>query len=119
MGSGHTIKCNQALLNKGNHYNTFTGIFTVPQAGVYLLTFSFGVQHINDWTEVRLLVNNRKVVHSGVQVLGSPQRLTSGNTAIIRLNQGESVWLESQVDDSEVISGPHYRWTTFSGVLLY
>ena len=119
MGSGHTIKCNQVLLNDGNHYNTFTGIFTVPWTGVYLLTFNFGVEHINDWTEVRLLVNNRNVVHSGVQVLGSVQRLTSGNTAIIRLNQGESVWLESVKNDSEVISGPTWRWTTFSGALLY
>ena len=34
MGQGHHIICNQVLLNDGNHYNSFTGIFTVPQTGV-------------------------------------------------------------------------------------
>ena len=119
MGAGHTIKCNQVLLNDGNHYNSFTGIFTVPQTGVYLLTFSFGVEHINDVTEVRLVVNNREIVDAGAQAIGTLQRSTSGNTAIIKLNQGESVWIESLRQDSEVVSGQGYRWTTFSGVLLY
>ena len=119
MGVGHTIKCNQVLLNDGNHYNSFTGIFTVPQTGVYLLTFSFSISNINDHTEVRLLVNNREIVDAVGQVTGSYQRLSSSNTAILKLNQGESVWLESIINDSEVISGPNYRRTTFSGFLIY
>ena len=119
MGSGHTIKCNQIILNDGNHYSSFTGIFTVPQTGVYLLTFNFSAEHANDWTQVRLKVNNRETVDAAAQVTGSLQRVSAGNTAIIKLNQGEYVWLESQVDDSEVMKGSHYRWTTFSGVLLY
>ena len=119
IGPGHTIKCNQVLLNDGNHYNYFTGILTVPQTGVYLLTFSFGVQNTNHWTEVRLVVNNREIVDAVGQVLGTFQRSSSANTAMIRLNQGESVWLESIANDSEVVSTQGYRWTTFSGVLLY
>ena len=119
LGIGHTIKCNQVLLNEGNHYNTFTGIFTVPHTGIYLLTFNIGGEHINDLTQVRLMVNNRAIVDAAVQVLGSFQRVSSGNTAIIKLNIGESVWLESELKDSEAISGSRYRWTTFSGVLLY
>ena len=119
MGQGHHIICNQVLLNDGGHYNSFTGTFTVPQTGVYLLTFYFGVQHINDVTEIRLVVNNREIVDAEVQVLGTFQGSSSSNTAIIRLNQGESVWLENMLTDSEVISSPGYRYTTFSGVLLY
>ena len=119
MGAGHTIKCNQVLLNDGNYYNSFTGTFTVPQTGVYLLTFSFGIQYTNHWTEVRLVVNNREIVDAVGTVLGTFQRSSSANTAIIRLNQGESVWLENIANDSEVISEQGYRWTTFSGVLLY
>ena len=119
MGGGHTVKCNQVLLNDGNHYNSFTGIFTVPETGVYLLTFSFGVRDINDVTHIRLVVNNREIVDAAGEVTGTSQRSSSSNTAIIKLNQGESVWLESIVTDSEVISGPSFRWTSFSGVLLY
>ena len=119
MGSGHTIKCNQVLLNDGNHYNNFTGIFTVPQTGVYLLTFSFGVQHAPDKTSVRLVVNNREIVDATGQVLGTWQRSSSSNTAIIRLNLDESVWLENIITGSEVVSMQGYRYTTFSGVRLY
>ena len=119
MGKGHHIICNQVLSNEGNHYNSLTGTFTVPQTGIYLLTFNFGVQQINDVAEVRLVVNNREIVDAGAQAIGTLQRSTSGNTAIIKLNQGESVWIESLRQDSEVASGQGYRWTTFSGVLLY
>ena len=119
MGTGHTIKCNQVLLNDGNHYNAFTGTFTVPQTGVYLLTFNFAVVHVNDLTQVQLMVNNREIVDAAGQVTGTTQRISSGNTAIIKLNQGESVWLKSIQSDSEVVSYPSFRWTTFSGVFLY
>ena len=121
MGQGHHIICNQVLLNDGNHYNYLTGIFTVPQTGVYLLTFSFGVRTTNDdWTEVRLVVNNREIVDAAVQMTGSvSHREASGNTAIIQLTQGESVWLENMQPDSEISSGAAWRFTTFSGVLLY
>ena len=119
MGKGHHIICNQVLLNEGNHYNSLTGTFTVPQTGIYLLTFNFGVQQINDVTEVRVVVNNREIVDAGAQVIGTLQRSTSGNTAIIKLNQGESVCIESLRQESEIVSGQGYRWTKFSGVLLY
>ena len=119
MGGGNTIKCNQVLLNDGNHYNAFTGIFTVPQTGIYLLTFSFGVQTINDYTKVRLVVNNKDIVDAVGQLRGSSEYSMAGNTAIIKLTQGESVWLENLNNDSEVVSGSGFRWTTFSGVLLY
>ena len=121
MGIGHHIICNQVLLNDGNHYNKFTGTFTVPQTGVYLLTFNFGVaNNHDDWTEVSLVVNNREIVDAAVQMTGSfIHREASGNTAIIKLNQGESVWLENRQTGGEISSGATWRFTTFSGVLLY
>ena len=119
MGRGHHIICNQVLLNDGNHYNIFTGIFTVPQTGVYLLTYNIGAEHNNHWTQVRLMVNNRPIADAIVQVTGTQQKVSAGSTALIKLNQGESVWLENSQRDSEVMSGSYYRWTTFSGLLLY
>ena len=119
MGTGHTIKCNKVLLNDGNHYNAFTGTFTVPQTGVYLLTFNFDIWTSYGSTRVRLVVNNREIVDATGTVKASSKDLMSGNTAIIKLNQGESVWLENELNNGEVVSGSHYRWTTFSGVLLY
>ena len=119
MGPGHTVKCDRVILNDGNGYSPITGIFTVPQTGVYLLTFNFGIWSINDFTEINLVVNNQNLVDATGQVKSVRHRETSGNTVITHLDQGDSVWLESQQQDSEVISNPFYRWTTFSGVLLY
>ena len=94
LRNGSKIKCNKVLLNDGNQYSIFTRIFTVPQTGVYLLTFNFGVQYVDDWTEVRLVVNNRDIVGAVVEVKGqsSTERKTSGNTAIVNLIQGDFVW---------------------------
>ena len=40
LSIGHVIKFDQILLNDGNGYNKYTGVFTVPTSGVYLLTYS-------------------------------------------------------------------------------
>ena len=43
-----------------------------------------------------------------------------GNTAIVLVNENESVWLETYDNlDGEVLSDSYSRMTTFSGVLLY
>ena len=39
LAPGHTLKCDQIIINDGNAYSQYTGVFTVPQTGVYLLTF--------------------------------------------------------------------------------
>lgn len=48
MGIGHTVKCDKVLLNEGNNYSPFTGVFTAPQTGVYLLTFSIAAYNNGD-----------------------------------------------------------------------
>ena len=120
MGNGHTIKLDQVLLNDGNGYNAFTGIFTVPRSGVYLLTFTINVYNKDFKTEVRLVKNNLNIIDAVAWPTGQGHDTMGGNSALIRLTQGEAVWLENyhQVD-SEIISNTGYRYTAFSGVLLY
>ena len=120
MGVGHTIKCDQVLLNDGNSYSPFTGAFTAPSSGVYLLTFNIAVYDENARTLVKLVMNNSNIVDAAAISVGSSHDVMGGNTAIIRLNQGEAVWLEIYDGiNSEARSYPAYRFTTFSGVLLY
>ena len=45
---GHTIRCDQMILNDGNGYNSHTGIFTVRVTGVYLFTFSIAIRDPGD-----------------------------------------------------------------------
>lgn len=54
------------------------------------------------------------------RVIGGNHDVMGGNTAIVRLTQGESVWLEIyQNNDMELVSPTDLRWTTFSGVFLF
>ena len=119
MVSGHTIKCDQVLLNDGNSYSPFTGEFTAPISGVYLLTFNIALYDVNMKTSVKLVKNNVNIVDASVQSLGSSHDEMGGNTAILRLDQGDAVWLKNDGAEGEARSHIAYRFTTFSGVLLY
>ena len=119
LALGHTIKCDQIIINDGNAYSQYTGVFTVPVTGVYLLTFNFDVWDVHRYEWIRLVVNNRNIVDATADGFNGSNM--SGNTAILKLTQGENVWLESyQSPDGEVLSpGTYAKLTRFSGVLLY
>ena len=120
LNSGYTIKCDQVLLNDGNAYSPYTGAFTVPETGVYLLTMSINAFHNGHKNHVKLVSNNRNIVDAIVWVVDSDHHVMGGNTAIVRLNSGEKIWLEIYSNGgSELYSKGDYRWVTFSGVLLY
>ena len=124
LTSGYLIKCNQALLNVGNAYNTITGLFTVPKTGVYLLTFTINTNNrpstIEAKTYVKLVSNNKNIIDAVINIPVNTSDQMGGNTAIVQLSAGESVWLEvfgttlGQLD-----SDRSYRYVSFSGVLLF
>ena len=119
LSPGYVIKCDKVLINDGDSYNPLTGIFTVPIDGVYLLTYtidSFTETHIKLVTDG---INTSDAV-SDPHVLRNDFEIMSSNTIIVRLRQGQSVWLEEYDNTDGQISGyDGYRLTTFSGVLLY
>ena len=120
MSIGYTVKCDQVLLNDGNAYSPYTGVFTVPETGVYLLTFSIAAAIVEDKTHVKLVSNNRNIVDAVVWTKVNWHHVMGGNTAIVRLNSGEKLWLEIyDTAGVQLYSRQDYRWVTFSGVLLY
>ena len=119
LALGHTIKCDQIIINDANAYSHYTGVFTVPRSGVYLLTYTFDVNHDHRYEGVKLMVNNRFIVGAIAEENDNKQAM-GGNTAIVRMTMGEKVWLESYyARDGELISDNNLKLTTFSGVLLY
>ena len=120
MGPGHTIKMDEILLNDGNAFNIHTGIFTVPASGVYLLTFTTNVYFSGRHSATNLVVDNRVIVSAIIMGSSTSHYVMGGNTAIIRLTGGQTVWLESYYySDNELDSSSKDRLVTFSGVLLY
>ena len=64
LSVGTVIKMDQTFINDGNGYNKYTGVFTVPTSGVYLLTYSIENNDFNNLghhLEVELIVDNRNM----------------------------------------------------------
>jgi hypothetical protein len=111
--SGNVLKFNQILYNVGNAYNVHTGIFTVPITGTYLFSFQ-----VEDWRtgelKFYLMVDGQNMVDAIIGNTGSTQ---SGNTAILGLTVGNSVWIESA--EGYAFGDNNFRGTTFCGAFLY
>lgn len=114
LAAGQPIKCDALLLNDGNGYNKFTGVFTVPQTGVYLLTFQVGSFKL---THVKLVIDGINIADATTH--GGEEEM-AGNTVIVTATQGQSVWLEEYSNsDGQALGSSVFRLTTMSGVRLY
>ena len=115
LSIGHMIKLDQISLNDGNGYNKYTGVFSVPASGVYLLTYSIETLTPNHYLEVELVVDNQNMGTSLAK-----QSKSASKTIITRLTAGQSVWLETAYyANAGIASDNNNKFTTFSGVLLY
>ncbi|KAL3888477.1 hypothetical protein ACJMK2_000844 [Sinanodonta woodiana] len=118
LGLNQTIKYSGVLTNEGNAYNSYTGVFTCPSSGLYLISFFTSIYGISGaW--VRLVVDDINVsdaVSRGFDPYGDDQ---GGNVAILRLTAGQSVWTEIQLaQNTNLSSTTEFRHVTFSGVRL-
>lgn len=107
-----SIPFNRVLLNEGNGYNVTSGKFTSPQAGVYL--FTFGLES----DAPHFLVASLFV--DGVNLVNSVciQYQNGGNTAMVRLNAGSSVWVGTSGANATIWNSDKLHYSTFSGILL-
>ena len=118
LGINHVIPFDKVLLNEGNAFNTHTGMFHCPRSGIYL--FSYSVESDRNGVIVAKLVidgsNQLDVITDGT----SGQYQMAGVTAIVRVTAGQSVWVATyQVNDRTLFDDDNFRYTAFSGVLLY
>ena len=114
------MKYDQVLTNYGNGYNKFTGVFSVPIMGVYLLTFSIATTQGQSHIRVKLVYNNTNIANASADPGPTGHVDMGGNTVIVDLKAGQSVWLE--VYDSiggQMESSSINKYATFSGVLLF
>ncbi|XP_052212639.1 uncharacterized protein LOC127831656 [Dreissena polymorpha] len=112
---GSVIKYNRLISQEGDMYNNLTGIVTIPMTGTYIFSFT-----IDDWASgqmiARLYVDGIHTVDGLVSTAGDTSQ-QAGNTAILVLNKGQSVWV--QMGTGGRFYGDQNNFlTSFTGALL-
>ncbi|XP_030286577.1 complement C1q-like protein 4 [Sparus aurata] len=109
-----TLAYNKVHTNTGDAYNSCTGIFTAPVAGVYYFTFFYhaGGHHAS---ELHLFKNCEMIVRSSDHKTGSDNADNGGNAAVLQLQQGDQVYVR-MLAQKHVWAADNS--TSFSGFLL-
>ncbi|XP_045183302.1 complement C1q-like protein 4 [Mercenaria mercenaria] len=109
---GETLVFNNILYNAGNGYNT--GVFTAPITGTYI--FALHIEHwVTEALTAHLMLDNTMQVSAVIHPEGKSQQ--SGNTAVIELQIGHTVWVKTTA--GQLYGSKTFHGTTFSGALLY
>ncbi|XP_030286071.1 complement C1q tumor necrosis factor-related protein 3-like [Sparus aurata] len=108
-----TLAYNKVLTNIGDAYNSSTGVFTAPVAGVYYFTFFYhaGLEHAS---KLMLFKNSEMIVMTSDQKSRSDPVDTGGNAVVLQLQQADKVYVRMPINN-HVWAADH---TTFSGFLL-
>ncbi|XP_071957232.1 uncharacterized protein [Antedon mediterranea] len=115
--NGHMIiTWNHEFSNVGGDFDMSTGMFNVTIPGTYFFTIHVYKSSRQNFPLVQLLKNGDHVI--GVIDYGpNDSEDSSGNSVVLNLTKGDAVWL--LLYDGKEIYSSHYKFTTFSGFLLF
>ncbi|XP_041635347.1 cerebellin-1-like [Cheilinus undulatus] len=108
-----TLIYRTVITNIGNAYNSATGVFTAPVAGVYYFTFFYTAEGARR-VHLMLYKNNLMVVTANDPVL-SDNGDNGGNAVYLPLARGDRVYV--RMGANSYVYGNGYL-TTFSGSLI-
>ncbi|CAG2208786.1 C1QL [Mytilus edulis] len=93
-GKGHTLKFDVLKTNINGGYNPFSGIFTVPDDGVYVFTFSLRLYAgVNGAYEI---LKNDEVEGGAIGIIaGSKTQLQVSETIVFSANKGDIVYVRT------------------------
>ncbi|CAJ1085914.1 complement C1q-like protein 4 [Xyrichtys novacula] len=114
FNSETTLVYQKVITNVGNAYNSSTGVFTAPYAGVYYFTF---FQHAGGrpGTLLFLYKNNERMVQTQAHPAVNETAHNAGNAVFLQLQVGDRVYV--RMDPNSHVYGSGYH-TTFSGFLV-
>ena len=108
----HILNFDIVKTNAGNGYHPSTGVFIVPESGIYVFSWSFrnGFNHAHS---TQLMVNNEEVglIHLRLDVQGS---ITGTGIAVIHVNKGDDVFVRIATGSGIIFSDVSGK-SSFSG----
>uniref|UniRef100_A0A8C4X3E4 Caprin-2 n=1 Tax=Erpetoichthys calabaricus TaxID=27687 RepID=A0A8C4X3E4_ERPCA len=103
------------LNNLGETFDMQIGRFSCPVSGTYVFIFHMLKLAVNVPLYVNLM-KNEEVLVSAYANDGAPDHETASNHAVLQLFQGDQIWLRLH---RGAIYGSSWKYSTFSGYLLY
>ncbi|XP_041111088.1 caprin-2-like isoform X5 [Polyodon spathula] len=110
-----TISFDLLLNNLGETFEMHMGRFSCPVNGTYVFIFHMLKLAVNVPLYVNLM-KNEEVLVSAYANDGAPDHETASNHAVLQLYQGDQIWLRLH---RGAIYGSSWKYSTFSGYLLY
>ena len=114
-----TIVFDNDKINEGGHYNTTTGVYTAPVPGIYqFFLYSRSTPKANFHLRVDGSNYMNPVENYLDEVEGGEQE-ADGASVIVRLQAGQTVYVDTGGEPSTVVGNPEGRSTWFEGYLLF
>jgi len=105
------------IVNEGEHYDSYDGVFVAPQKGVYL--FSWTVSGNGGSYIVTELVVEQNTISSAGE-LNSGGKPSGSMTALCKMEKGDHAWIRTTgVSSAHVLySHDNYPQSAFLGLLI-
>jgi hypothetical protein len=106
------------IVNEGEHYDPYDGVFVAPQKGVYL--FSWTVSGVNKEFIVTELVVEENTISSAGEKNGGGGHPSGSMTALYKMEKGDHAWIRTTGASTghQLYSNDNYPQSAFLGLLI-